>query len=66
MKKILAGYGVKVETDTGHFVWVTEEGTSTQKAQAIRFDSEYGAKMYRSSLAKENPHANLIVEKLSK
>lgn len=66
MKKVMAGYGVKVETDTGHFVWVTEEGTSSQKAKAIRFDSEYGAKMYRDSLAKNNPHANLIVEKFSK
>ena len=45
MKKVMAGYGVKVETDTGHFVWVTEEGTSNQKAKAIRFDSEDGARI---------------------
>ena len=66
MKKVMAGYGVKVETDTGHFVWVTEDGTSNQKAKAIRFDSEHGAGMYRNILAKNNPDANLIVEKFSK
>lgn len=66
MAKVMAGYGVKVETDTGHFVWVTEEGTSAQKARALRFDSQHGAEMYRNVLAKNNPHANLIVEKFSK
>lgn len=66
MVKKMAGYGVKVETDTGHFVWVTEDGTSPQKAKAIRFDSQHGAEMYRNILAKNNPHANLIVEKFSK
>lgn len=66
MAKVMAGYGVKVETDTGHFVWVTEEGTSAQKARALRFDSQHGAEMYRNTLAKNNPHANLIVEKFSK
>lgn len=66
MAKTMAGYGVKVETDTGHFVWVTEDGTSSQRAKAIRFDSEHGAEMYRSVLAKNNPHVNLIVEKFSK
>lgn len=66
MAKTMAGYGVKVETDTGHFVWVTEDGTSAQKAKALRFDSQHGAEMYRSNLAKNNPDANLIVEKFSK
>lgn len=66
MAKVMAGYGVKVETDTGHFVWLTEEGTSAQKARALRFDSQHGAEMYRNTLAKNNPHANLIVEKFSK
>lgn len=66
MAKVMAGYGVKVETDTGHFVWVTEEGTSAQKAKALRFDSQHGAEMYRNILAKNNSHANLIVEKFSK
>lgn len=66
MKKVIAGYGLKVETDTGHFVWVTNDGTSTQKAKAMRFDSADGAGMYRNVLAKNNPDANLIVEKFSK
>lgn len=66
MAKIMAGYGIKVETDTGHFVWLTDTGTSTQKAKAMRFDSEAGAEMERNRLAKNNPHANLIVEKFTK
>jgi hypothetical protein len=66
MVKAMAGYGVKVETDTGHFVWVTEEGTSAQKSKALRFDSQHGAEMYRSSLERNNPDATLIVEKFSK
>jgi hypothetical protein len=66
MAKIMAGYGVKVETDTGHFVWLTEKGTTTVKARAMTFDSEAGATMYRNTLAKNNPHANLIVEKFTK
>jgi hypothetical protein len=65
MAKTMAGYGIKVETDTGHFVWVTENGTSSQKSKALRFDSTYGAEMYRDNLAKNNPDANLIVEKFS-
>lgn len=65
MKKVIAGYGLKVETDTGHFVWLTETGTTTQKARAMRFDSEHGAEMHRNILAKNNPDANLIVEKFS-
>lgn len=66
MAKIMAGYGIKVETDTGHFVWLTEKGTSTVKAQAMKFDSEAGAEIERNRLAKNNPHANLIVEKFTK
>jgi hypothetical protein len=66
MAKIMAGYGIKVETDTGHFVWVTEDGTSSQKSKAIRFDSVYGAEMYRDNLVRNNPDVNLIVKKFSK
>lgn len=66
MAKIIAGYGVKVETDTGHFVWLTEDGTTTVKARAMKFDSEAGATMERDRLAKNNPHANLLVEKFTK
>jgi len=61
---IMAGFGIKVQTDTGHFVWLSETGTTTVKTKALKFDSAYGAEMYRSSLAANNPHANLIVAKL--
>jgi hypothetical protein len=27
----MSGYGIKVETDTGHFVWLTETGTAKVK-----------------------------------
>lgn len=59
----MAGYGVKVQTDTGHFVWLTETGTSAQKSKAMKFQSESGADMYRARLAVNNPHATLIVAK---
>lgn len=64
--KTMAGYGIKVETDTGHKVWLTEGGTSTRRDQALRFDSKAGAHMYRNQLAKTNAHAVLTVEKFSK
>lgn len=60
----MTGYGIKVETDTGHFVWLTDTGTTTVKAKAMKFDSEMGAEMDRNMLARNNPHANLIVTKL--
>ena len=62
----MAGYGIKVETDTGHFVWLTETGTTKSKSNKniMKFDSETGAEMYRNILAKNNTHANLIVVKL--
>ncbi len=61
----MAGYGVKVQTDTGRFVWLTETGTNAFRTAkgVIRFDSETGAEMYRSGLAKQNPHATFIVKK---
>lgn len=62
----IAGFGIKVETDTGRFVWLTETGTTTVAAKAMKFDSETGAEMHRSMLARNNPHANLITQKLSK
>jgi hypothetical protein len=62
----MSGYGIKVETDTGHFVWLTETGTAKVKNAkgVIKFDSEAGANMHRNSLARNNTHANLIVVKL--
>jgi len=59
----MAGCGIQVETDTGHFVWLTEHGTTTVKSKAMKFDSEAGADIYRALIAKENPHANLITTK---
>ena len=62
----IAGYGIKVETDTGRFVWLTEKGTTTVASSAMKFESEDGANIYRNMLARNNPHANLITQKLSK
>ena len=61
----MAGYGIKVQTDTGRFVWVTEDGTAVFRTAkgVIRFDSEAGAEMYRSGLEKMNPHVTLKVQK---
>jgi hypothetical protein len=61
----MAGYGIKVETDTGRFVWLTDTGTHVQKtAKGVwKFDSEASANINRNILAKANPHANLIVKK---
>lgn len=62
----MAGYGIKVETDTGRFVWVTDTGTHVQKNAkgVLKFDSEASATINRNILARNNPHANLIVVKL--
>lgn len=61
----MAGYGIKVETDTGHWLWLTDTGTSKVKNAkgVVKFESEVGAYMYRNTLAAGNPHANLIVQK---
>ena len=61
----MSGYGIKVETDTGHFLWLTETGTAKVKTAkgVMRFESEAGAEMERSGLAKLNPHATLVVKK---
>lgn len=61
----MAGYGIKVETDTGRYVWLIETGTHVQKTAkgVMRFESEDGAEMTRAGLAKLNPHATLIVKK---
>jgi len=61
----MSGYGIKVETDTGHFLWLTETGTAKVKTAkgVIKFDSEVAAMMYRNTMAVNNPHANLIVKK---
>lgn len=66
MAKFKDGYGIKVETDTGHKVWLTEDSTTTKRAEAMSFDSEAGADMYRNILAKKNPHAVLTTVKFSK
>lgn len=65
MAKVIAGYGIKVMTDTGSYVWLTEEGTHRQNTKAMRFDSEDGAEMYRNMLTRKNPGAVLITKKLS-
>lgn len=61
----MAGYGIKVQTDTGRFVWLTEDGTAVFRTAkgVLKFDSEAGAEMTRAGLAKLNPHATLIVKK---
>jgi hypothetical protein len=61
----MSGYGIKVQTDTGRYVWLTETGTHVQKTAkgVIKFESEAGAEMHRSGLAKANPHVTLIVKK---
>lgn len=62
----MTGYGIKVETDTGHWLWLTDTGTAKVKtAKGVwKFESEAGAEMHRSGLARVNPHATLIVKKL--
>lgn len=62
---IMAGYGIRVQTDTGHFVWLTKDGTSAQKTKAMRYDSQAGAEMDMERLAKNNPHAVFEVKKFS-
>jgi hypothetical protein len=61
----MTGYGIKVETDTGHLVWLTHTGTAKAKTakDVMRFDSEAGAEMERNMLARNNPHAKLVVAK---
>lgn len=62
----MAGYGIKVQTDTGRYVWVTATGTHVQKTAkgVLKFDSEASATVNRNVLARANPHATLIVKKL--
>lgn len=62
---IKAGYGIRVQTDTGHFVWLTKDGTSAQKNKALPYDSKKGAEMDMNILAKNNPHAVFEVKKFS-
>lgn len=61
----MSGYGIKVQTDTGHWLWLTETGTSRVKTAkgVMKFESEAGAEMERSGLAKLNPHATLVIKK---
>lgn len=62
----MAGWGIKVQTDTGHWLWVTDVGTAKVKTAkgVLKFESEMGAEMERSGLAKLNPHATLKTQKL--
>jgi hypothetical protein len=62
---VMAGYGIKVQTDTGRFVWLTENGTVVFRTAkgVMRFESEAGAEMHRSGLEKLNPHVTLKVQK---
>lgn len=61
----MTGYGIKVQTDTGHWLWLTETGTAKVKTAkgVMRFESEAGAEMERSGLARLNPNATLKVQK---
>lgn len=61
----MAGYGIKVQTDTGRFVWLTDTGTNAFRTAkgVLKFDSEAGAEMTRAGLEKLNPHVTLIVKK---
>lgn len=62
---IMSGFGIKVKTDTGRWVWLTEAGTAVFRTAkgVLRYDSETGAEMDRDRLARQNPHAELIVKK---
>jgi DNA topoisomerase VI subunit B len=61
----MSGYGIKVQTDTGRYVWLTETGTHVQKTAkgVMKFESEAGAEMYLGGLMLANPHATLVVKK---
>lgn len=61
----MSGFGIKVQTDTGHWLWLTETGTArTRNAKGvIKFESEMGADMYLGSLMLANPHATLKLQK---
>lgn len=63
----MAGYGIKVKTDTGRWVWLTADGMAVFRTAkgVLRYDSETGAEMDRNLLAAENPHAELIVKKFN-
>lgn len=66
MAKVLSGYGVKVMTDTGHYLWLTRRGTHRMNTQAMRFDTEKAAIDYLEFMQKMNGHATFKVVKLSK
>lgn len=65
MARKMAGYGIKVKTDTGRWVWLTGEGTAVQKTAkgVLKFDSEASAQINCNILARNNPHATLEVRK---
>jgi hypothetical protein len=63
---VMAGYGIKVQTDTGHWLWLKfGEGTARVKTarDVYRQDSEAGAEMEADALRKLNPHAVFKVVK---
>ena len=62
----MSGCGIKVQTDTGHWLWVTETGTAKVKTAkgVIRLESEAGAEMEKGMLERMNPHVTLKVQKL--
>jgi hypothetical protein len=64
-ESIMSGYGIKVQTDTGHWLWLTETGTARAKTAkgVMKFESEAGADMYLGGLMLANPHATLVVKK---
>lgn len=63
----MAGYGLKIETDTGHLVWLTAklkgQQTTTYKRNAMRFDSQEGATQYAQLLSKQNGDITILVVK---
>jgi len=60
----MSGYGLKVETDTGHLIWLTEKGTTRSKRYAMRFDSQEGATQYAQILSRANNDMTILIVKL--
>jgi hypothetical protein len=59
----MSGYGIKVQTDTGHWVWITKTGTARTKTAAgvLRFESETSADGVCDLWSATNPDASLKV-----
>lgn len=57
------GYGLKVQTDKGYWVWLTVTGTTTYAPSAMSFDSRMGATQYAQLLSKQNNNITILVVK---